>query len=79
MHLIHSILTFVALASALPSSAEQDLNHSQHISREMASTTVKQCRVGQRHCFDTIVKDLSMPHPKRCLLLSPVPTSSYLP
>jgi hypothetical protein len=69
MHLIHSILTFAAVASALPSwasalpSSAQDSYQPQLIGVDGALMTSGHCRLGQHYCFSQIVGDLSMSLP----------------
>lgn len=74
MHLIHGILTFAVVASALPSRA-QDSDQPQLIGVDGALMTSGQCRVGveqverfqatvgQHYCFSQIIGDLSISCP----------------
>jgi hypothetical protein len=62
MQLIHSILAFAVVATALPSLA-QNSDQPQLIGSDGALMASGQCNIGQYYCFSQIVDDLSM-----CLL-----------
>lgn len=65
MQLMYSILSFAALAGALPS-GNQDSQQSQLIGIEGALVTSGQCHIGQHYCFSQIIDELS----KHSVLLS---------
>lgn len=60
MQLFHSILTFAAVAAALPSST-LDTKLPQLIGKDGALMKSGHCQIGQHYCFSQIVGDLSTP------------------